>query len=270
MTQLSNKPEYEARPAVSLPNGQRVHYTAHDWDDITATTITSTGTKWPVGGIFRAARDLQATAVHDFGEAGKAITKIMSDKDLTREAKQRKAKEALDQYADGIEKERAKLAESVKGLGEAMRSHFSPTKPLEKGDAVGVAMDAELRSILRGMEPMERSRLINEAREGKHPELTAAILRAPALASGLPPSVVESLRNAGIAASFGQDIQTIRQLIMVGDDVLRTTTKAAETLQKMSGVTHPAFGRLSADPASDAREWINSLPAHRMSTEQAA
>lgn len=263
--------ELERRPAISLSNGRRIHYTAHDWDAVLSTSVSVNGSKWPVGNAMKHARDLQATALYDFEKAGKALVDIQGNKDLTDAAKQRMSKEALDQFAENVDKHRKALADSMQSIADSAKSHFQPVKALDKGDAVGVAMDAELRAIVRGMESKDRMLLINQAREGQHPELTAALLRAPALATGLTQQTLDGLRNAGIASAYGSEIMALRNLVVgVHDDVIRTTNHAAETLEGISKVNHPALSRLGKDTASDLRGWISELPMHRMQVEKEA
>lgn len=270
MTQLSNKPEYEKRPSLALENGRRVHYTDHDWDKIISTKLEASGSQWPVGQLMKHARDLQATALYDFNQAGEKILKMMGNKDLTHEAKQRYAKEAMDHFAENVDKHHAELAKAMESMAAAAQTHFQPVRPLEKGDAVGVAMDAELRAVVRSMDAKERMALLNEAKLGNHPELTAALLRAPALASGITQATFEGLRNAGIVAAYGSDIGVLRELMLVHDDVVRTASNASQQLQTTSGVNHSFFSRLSRDTASDVRGWISSLPSLPSRHEQPA
>lgn len=261
----------DSRPSITLNGGRRLHYSALNWDDVVATTVSVGGKSWPIGGLMRPARALQTATLSAFEAQGRQMEEVANNRDLTTEAKRRRMSEMLDAFAEKVNGPHEALAESMQQMHESALNLLKPTKALDRDDAVGAAMDAELRGILRNMESKKRLTLLHEARTGSHPELVAAMLRAPALASGVPERTLVDLRNAGIVATYPEVIGTIRGLMVnVHDNVTRTMHQAADTLLAVSDVRHhPAFARWRTDLASDLRAWISDLPMHRASEEAA-
>lgn len=250
----------DTRPSVVLDGGRRLHFSSIDWDSVLATKLA--GGKWPVGNLMKPAQTMQIAAIAGFETSGKQIEEISRNRDLTAEAKRRRMTEALDSFAAKVQGPMDTLAENMQSMHEAAQRMFSPVTPLSPDNAVGVAMDVELRSILRNMNAVERNRLLADARNGSHPELVAAILRAPSLASGVTADAMKKLTNAGIVSGYGDDVLKLRELLVnVNDDVLRTTHQAATSLLALADLNgHPQISRWKRDNASQLREWINDLP----------
>lgn len=254
----------EQRPAIKLAGtSHRLHYTEHDFTAIVGTTLDTPNGAWPAGRNLAAASDVQAAALVAFDEAGAAIIAARSDNDLTPEAKQRRVQAAADAYFARVESPIKRLREGMASLAEAAPRTLTSVKPLGQGDMVQELRDQEARAYVRSLSPAERQRLVASMARGDHPELTAGVLRGPALVSGLGPDSLASLNRAGIVASYRESIITLRQLSLVRDDVIRTAVAGIQTLAQMDNGATAAANRAQGwrhdDGSAALREWIDAF-----------
>jgi len=158
------------------------------------------------------------------------------------------------------------VAKDMLTLAETVTQDFSPVAPRASGDIVGFLADQELRSLVRSLAPDERRSLLAEARQGGHPEIVEAVLRANPMLSGLNSESASSLARAGIAASRANDLEALRQMLAVYDDVLATTSQVGVAL---SGMVANSAGyasrfekwRSGCDGSEALRAWLEKIPA---------
>lgn len=107
---------------------------------------------------------------------------------------------------------------------------------------------------------------MSEARQGGHPDIVEAVLRANPMLSRLNSEAAATLSRAGIAASRADDIDALRQMLAVYDDVLATTSQVGVSLSGMIANSTGYAGRFekwrSGCEGSEAlRAWLDKIPA---------
>lgn len=168
-----------------------------------------------------------------------------------------------------------KAAKDMLTLAQTVASGFAAVTPRASSDVVGFLADQELRAIVRCLKPEERQRLVAEARAGSHPDVVEAVLRANPMLSGLSPEAADSLSRAGIAASRAEDIEGLKQMLAIYDDVLATASNAGVALSGMVANSNGYTGRFekwrSGCEGSEAlRDWLSKLPAKHQPKSGAA
>ncbi len=252
------------RPAIRLGGTlNKLHYTDHDWATLKALVITTTA-KWPAGRNIAPAEEVQNATLLQFTEQGEAIIKVQQNGDLTPEAKSRYTMNAADAYVSVVGKAVARLNEGMASLADAAPRMLSGVAPLERGDLVGEMRDQELRAIMRGTAGNDRKALMMEINKGDQPSLAAAILRGAPIASGLTTSSLESIRRAGVLASYHEELYQLRDLLLVRDDVIRTAIAGVDALAAIDpGAKSAAIRATSAwrsDEGAEAfRAWLDKL-----------
>ncbi|AZF28165.1 hypothetical protein [Pseudomonas sp. R2-60-08W] len=83
--------------------------------------------------------------------------------------------------------------------------------------------------------------------------------------SGLSPEAADSLSRAGIAASRAEEIEGLKQMLAIYDDVLATASNAGVALSGMVANSNGYTGRFekwrSGCEGSEAlREWLAKMP----------
>lgn len=249
------------RPAVRLDgDSHRLHYTEHDFAKIGALMIDTPTGRWRAGGSMSAAGRLQDAALLAFSEAGNAIIKVKADTDLTPEAKSRRVIAAADAYVNQVGPIVKELNAGMASLAETAPRMLSAVQPLKEGDMVGELRDQELRAFMRSASQSERQKIVMAMNRGEHEELTAAVMRGPAIVSGLNSETVDSLNRAGIATSYRASINELHNLLMVRDDVIRTALSGIQSLGHIDANAQAAGIRANAwrsDDGADAlRSWL--------------
>ena len=252
---------------VGLAN---LHYSEYDHAHIESRTFgiqRPDGTKvtWQAGGLLKSVRHLQGLALETFKDIGEEILSVRNNKDLNAAAVERMSKEQIDGVVPALMPAMEKVAKDMLTLAQTVAEGFAPVTPRASTDVVGFLADQELRSIVRGLNPEERRTLITEARAGAHPDIVEAVLRANPMLSGVSPEVAESLSRAGIAASRADDIEGLKQMLAIYDDVLATTSNAGVALSGMVANSNGYTGRFerwkSGCEGSEAlREWLAKMP----------
>lgn len=253
---------------VGLAN---LHYSEYDHAHIEGRTFKiqdGDGTRctWQAGGLLKSVRHLQGLALETFKDVGEEILTVRNNKDLNAAAVERMGKEQIDGVAPALMPAMEKVAKDMLTLAKTVAEGFAPVTPRASSDVVGFLADQELRAIVRGLGADERRALITEARQGGHPDIVAAVLRANPMLSGLSTEVAESLSRAGIAASRAEDIEELKQMLAVYDDVLATASNAGVALSGMVANSNGYTGRFekwrSGCEGSEAlREWLAKMPS---------
>jgi len=252
---------------VGLAN---LHYSEYEHSQVEARTFNiqrPDGTKgtWQAGGLLKSVRHLQGLSLEAFKDLGEEILSIRENKDLNAAAIERKGKEQIDGIIPALMPAMEKAAKDMLTLAQTVASGFAAVTPRASSDVVGFLADQELRSIVRGLKPEERQRLVAEARAGSHPDVVEAVLRANPMLSGLSPEAADSLSRAGIAASRAEDIEGLKQMLAIYDDVLATASNAGVALSGMVANSNGYTGRFekwrSGCEGSEAlREWLAKMP----------
>jgi hypothetical protein len=252
---------------VGLAN---LHYSEYDHAHIESRTFgiqRPDGTKgtWQAGGLLKSVRHLQGLALETFKDIGEEILSVRNNKDLNAAAVERMSKEQIDDIAPTLMPAMEKVAKDMLALAQTVAEGFAPVTPRASSDVVGFLADQELRAIVRGLNPEERRTLIAEARAGSHPDIVEAVLRANPMLSGLSTEVAESLSRAGIAASRAEDIEELKQMLAVYDDVLATASNAGVALSGMVANSNGYTGRFEkwksgCEGSIALREWLAKMP----------
>ena len=252
---------------VGLAN---LHYSEYDHAHIESRTFgiqRPDGTKvtWQAGGLLKSVRHLQGLALETFKDIGEEILSVRNNKDLNAAAVERMGKEQIDCIVPTLMPAMEKVAKDMLTLAQTVAEGFAPVTPRASTDVVGFLADQELRTIVRGLNPEERRTLITEARAGAHPDIVEAVLRANPMLSGVSPEVAESLSRAGIAASRADDIEGLKQMLAIYDDVLATTSNAGAALSGMVANSNGYTGRFEkwksgCEGSAALREWLAKMP----------
>lgn len=252
---------------VGLAN---LHYSEYDHAHIESRTFgiqRPDGTKgtWQAGGLLKSVRHLQGLALETFKDIGEEILSVRNNKDLNAAAVERMSKEQIDDIAPTLMPAMEKVAKDMLALAQTVAEGFAPVTPRASSDVVGFLADQELRAIVRGLSPEERRTLIAEARAGSHPDIVEAVLRANPMLSGLSAEVAESLSRAGIAASRAEDIEELKQMLAVYNDVLATASNAGVALSGMVANSNGYTGQFEkwksgCEGSIALREWLAKMP----------
>lgn len=253
---------------VGLAN---LHYSEYEHSRIESHTFSiqrPDGTKgvWQADGLMKSARQLQTLALETFKDVGEEIISIRENKDFNSSAIERMSKEKIEGVTSALLPAMQTVAKDMLTLAETVTQGFSPVAPRASGDIVGFLADQELRSLVRGLAPEERRSLLAEARQGGHPEIVEAVLRANPMLSGLNSESASSLARAGIAASRANDLDALRQMLAVYDDVLATTSQVGVALSGMVANSAGYAGRFEkwrsgCDGSEALRAWLEKIPA---------
>jgi hypothetical protein len=253
---------------VGLAN---LHYSEYEHSRVEAHTFTiqcPDGSKatWQAGGLMKSVRKLQTLALETFKDAGEEIVSIKANKDFNASAIERLSKEKIEGMTAALLPAMQDVAKDMLTLSQTVVQGFSPVSPRANTDVVGFLADQELRTLVRGLNGDERRSLITEARQGSHPEIVEAVLRANPMLSGLNSESAASLSRAGIAASRADDLESLRQMLAVYDDVLTTTSQVGISLSGLVANSAGYVGRFEnwrsgCDGSENLRGWLSNLPA---------
>lgn len=258
-----------------------VHYTEYDHISVESrnfSILNEDGTKspWRAGTLFRPLRELQTLALESFKDVGDDIVEIRANTDYNTSAIERLSKEKIDQVTNSLMPAIKSVTQNMLTLAETVKRGFAPVSPRNKTDVVGFLADQELRSMIRSLPAEERRSLVGAARQGAHPEIVEAILRANPMLSGLSSESAGSLERAGIAASRAEDLETLRQMLKLYDDVMTTTAQACIGLCGMVDNTNGyklrfEKWRQGCDGSEMLRDWLAGLPSrsHNKKTDSA-
>ena len=253
---------------VGLAN---VHFSEYDHSLIESRTFSvqrpdgSKGT-WQAGGLMKSARKLQSLALESFKDTAEEIVSIRENKDFNASAIERLSKEKIAGLTASLLPAMQTVAKDMLTLAETVTQGFSPVTPRANTDIVGFLADQELRTLVRGLDADDRRNLMTEARQGNHPEIVEAVLRANPMLSGLSSESAATLSRAGIAASRADDLEALQQMLAVYDDVLTTTSQVGLSV---SGLVANSAGyasrfekwRSGCDGSEQLREWLSKLPS---------
>lgn len=254
-----------------------IHYSEYDHAAVESRSFTilqADGRKvtWQAGTLTRPFRDLQMNSLESFNDVGAEIVKVRGNKDLNPAAIERICKEKINHLTEDLLPKIKTVTQNMQTLAETVQRGFSSVSPRDRTDVVGFLADQELRGLVRGMSSDDRRALVSSARQGAHPEIVEAILRANPLLSGLSSESANSLERAGIAASRAEDVAALRQMLAIYDDVMATTS---QTCTALSGLVDNSNGyklrfekwRQGCEGSELLREWLNKIPS-RTPTEK--
>lgn len=265
-----------------------LRYTAWDW-----AALTSYGTeakiyglakepsRWSIGLLMKSSRDAQLDAVKLFKDGALIMHKIVSDNDLSKAGKERRALDTLAAAAAQMGESVKKMDDDLADIFDKLKAGMLPVEPLAPGDMIGELRDQEVRRYLLDTEAQDRLNLLAEMAKGKHPALVAAVLRSPSpLLSGLKPEQVIRLEGAGIAAVYANDLRAVKEMIDAREDARVTCSRSANQLAAIGGLRaqEPAVTRLlqgafmPSPVVAEFREWLSQIPVdlYPEAAEQAA
>jgi len=243
--------------------------------------------RWDIGRYFtRPAHDLWTAAVSEYERVAPQIDAIRQNPDLHDDGKARRALEIIQPVIDALEAKEAKMNAEIADLVQMAPKALQPVQPLADKDVMGEMRDQEIRTFLHRAGSGERSKLLGEMVKGSHPELTAAVLRAPSyLVTGFSELETQRLEKAGIAAAHADDIEALDALRLAFDDARTAALRAVKGLAEILGTLQLRQGSplsRKIEPAfkknfdlETFHEWLKSIPrppkrAERLETVKAA
>jgi hypothetical protein len=248
-----------------------LHYSEHDHSAIEARVFVvkdAAGQRahWPAGKLMKQVRALQSQALESFKDIGEEVLAIRANSDLNEAAIERMGKESINVMTDRLMVTMQAAAADMLILAKGVKAGFVSVTPRAADDVVGFLADQELRTMLRGMKPEERSELVNQAKRGDQPQIVDAILRANPLLSGVSREAAAGLERAGVAALYSQDLQDLRLMLDIFDDALATTSQAAIAVAGMVPNTTGYKGRFEnwrsgCEGADLLRDFLSKMPA---------
>lgn len=159
--------------------------------------------------------------------------------DLGRRAAKR------DELADDV-KSNAQARLSLKKLRSEIAGSLPKMPGREKDDLIGVLQDQEYRAYVRGLPQEQRDRVYS-----LHPDIAAAVARAPAELSGVPKSVHDELVNGMLRRTHGPELAKITAdlgALEFADELVRETDKE---IRAAGEVAHATDHRVWAKPLVD-------------------
>lgn len=138
------------------------------------------------------AREKVADALEALDYLEAARRKVNADKSLSEIGRAEKLKDLRQQTARIVEGVQAEMAEHAATLEQWAGRVYAPAT-LDRADAVGVAEDVEIRTMLRGMGSTERVGLLENI--VNEPRMMEAVLRSPVPITGLTDAISRSWRD---------------------------------------------------------------------------
>lgn len=266
-----------AKRAVLKVGNANLHYSEYDYSRLESRIFIVKNqdggrSHWQAGKLMKQVRALQTQALESFKDVGEEVIGIRANSDLNDAAIERMGKESINVMTERLMPALQAAAADMLTLAKGVKTGFAPVMPRAQDDVVGFLADQELRAMLRGMKPEDRSDLINQAKRGDQPEVVSAILRANPMLSGVSSEAAASLERAGIATVYADDIEDLREMLKVFDDVVATTAQAATAVSKMvansAGYTSRfEKWRSGCEGADIIRDFLSKMPAPQRRSE---
>ncbi|PDT66389.1 hypothetical protein CO683_26995 [Bradyrhizobium ottawaense] len=146
----------------------------------------------------------------------------------------------------GLVQSNAQSRVTLRKLRAEIKSSLPKLPGREKDDLAGVLQDQEYRAYVRGLSQEQRDR----ARR-LHPDIAAAVARAPAELSGVPESVHAELVNDMLRRTHGAELAKIAADVAameMADELIRA---ADEEIRAAAEVAHATDFRVWAKPLVD-------------------
>lgn len=150
-----------------------------------------------------------------------------------------------DEIADYV-KSNAQARLSMQKERSDIRSSLPKLPGREKDDIAGTLQDQEFRAYVRGLPQEQRDRA-----QRLHPDIAAAVARAPAELSGVPESVHNELRNDMLRKTHGAELAKIAAdvaALEIADELIRA---ADQEIRAAADVQHGTDFRVWAKPLID-------------------
>ncbi|GMO36576.1 hypothetical protein [Bradyrhizobium ottawaense] len=135
---------------------------------------------------------------------------------------------------------------TLRKLRAEIKSSLPKLPGREKDDLAGVLQDQEYRAYVRGLPQEQRDRA-----QRLHPDIAAAVARAPAELSGVPESVHAELVNDMLRRTHGAELAKIAADVAameMADELIRA---ADEEIRAAAEVAHGTDFRVWAKPLVD-------------------
>jgi predicted nucleic acid-binding protein len=136
---------------------------------------------------------------------------------------------------------------SLRKMHAEIRSSLPKLPGRDKDDLVGVLVDQENRAYVRGLPTQEQRDRVQRL----HPDIAAAVARAPAELSGVSQSVHDELVNATLRRTHGAELAKIAAdlaTLEVADELVRETDKE---IRAAADVANSTDFRVWAKPLMD-------------------
>ncbi|WP_445215743.1 hypothetical protein ACKWRH_25340 [Bradyrhizobium sp. Pa8] len=150
-----------------------------------------------------------------------------------------------DEIADFV-KSNAQARLSLRKLRADIKSSLPKMPGREKDDIAGALQDQEYRAYVRGLPQEQRDRA-----QRLHPDIAAAVARAPAELSGVPESVHTELVNDMLRKTHGAELAKVAADVAameMADELIRA---ADQEIRAAAEVQHGTDFRVWAKPLVD-------------------
>lgn len=222
--------------ALSLPVRTKAdRYTAFTLSD-DSTLIVATPPERAHNADYAREKVADALEALDYLEAARRT--VNADKSLSEIGRAEKLKDLRQQTARIVETVEAEMATHTEALEKWAGRVYAPN-PIDRTDAVTVAEDVEIRTMLRGMGSTERVGLLENI--VKQPRMMEAVLRSPVPITGLTDAISRSWRDhveathpdAPLVATNRAAVDWAGQVL--GQIRVAVGTDAGPTIQNMGG-----------------------------------
>ncbi|MBR0735764.1 hypothetical protein JQ581_02395 [Bradyrhizobium liaoningense] len=208
------------------------------WPDFINTLDANRPAQKQVGEIMR----LQLGIKHGAKEKAAGAEKSPKWEHLNDLGRKAAKRDAISDYV----KSNAQARVSLRKLRAEIKSSLPKLPGREKDDLAGVLQDQEYRAYVRGL-PQEQRDLAQRL----HPDIAAAVARAPAELSGVPASVHAELVNDMLRKTHGAELAKIAADVAameMADELIRETDKE---IRAAAEVAHSTDFKVWAKPLVD-------------------
>ncbi|MEY9184889.1 hypothetical protein [Bradyrhizobium sp. USDA 313] len=150
-----------------------------------------------------------------------------------------------DEIADYV-KSNAQTRVALRKLQSEIKSSLPKLPGREKDDLAGVLQDQEYRAYVRSLPQEQRDRV-----QRLHPDIAAAVARAPAELSGVPESVHGELVNAMLRQTHGVELARIASDVSALEWADELVRQADIEIRAAAEVQHETDFRVWARPLVD-------------------
>lgn len=224
-------------------------------------------TGWSAASYVRKVEAAQQDAVRMHGDFMADIRKTVENADLMPKAKKRQTSEMAGTYLASVEASLSDIREAAQITLEIASRELKPAKPLKPEDAAQAVQDAEARTFLRSLGKQDRDAIVGRMRDGQHPGIAGAVLRADAILSGLSEESRRYLAVAGIAQNHPRSVISVGQfaiglrdlayaLSSLGNSIVEASYEPGQELRGRVQNWHSAI----MPAINELLEWLKPMP----------
>jgi len=167
---------------------------------------------------------------------------IAADKELSDVGKATRRRALAQENAQVVKRARDAMAAGIAQI-ETLRSDMLRTS-IDKTDLASAVLRSEIRTWLRGLPDARRTALLIS---GADPQITSAVIEAPAELSGVTPDRHDQMREDLIRQLNPESVQKADQIAEALASLASAEKVAYETLTKGSGIAPHELNELMGD-----------------------